>query len=62
MADKSDGQPSIETLTSEGVSIRKCIASGEEYGGGSAPAPKASGSAKPQQGSLAGMRMKGKGY
>jgi hypothetical protein len=61
MPDKSNnGQPSIEKLTSEGVSIRKCISYGEggEYGGGSKPAKPA-----PATGSLASMRMgKGKGY
>ena len=40
MADKpnSDGQPTIEKLTSEGVPLRKCIAMGGDYGnGGSKP-------------------------
>ena len=54
-----DGQPTIDKLASEGVSIRKCIASGEGYGSGKS-APKASGGAKPK-GALSGLRMKG-GY
>lgn len=58
-ADSKDGQPSIEQLASEGVSIRKCIASGSDYGS-SGSAPK-SGGAKPK-GSLASMKMTGKGY
>jgi hypothetical protein len=35
MADKTDtaGQPTLEKLGREGVSIRKCIAMGESYGG-----------------------------
>jgi hypothetical protein len=57
MASDDNGQPSLDKLASEGVSIRKCIASGEGYGSGSAPKS----SAKPV-GSLAGMKMKGKGY
>ena len=62
MSDKSnDGQPSIEQLTSEGVSIRKCIASGSDYSGGSKPSTPKSGGAKPK-GSLASMKMTGKGY
>lgn len=59
----NNGQPSIDKLASEGVSIRKCIASGEDYGGGSSgngSAPKSGGGAKPK-GALSGLRMKG-GY
>jgi hypothetical protein len=52
MTADNDGQPTIEQLASEGVSIRKCIASGTEYGAGSKPA-----ATKP---ALAGMRI-GKG-
>jgi hypothetical protein len=59
--DDNNGQPSIDTLSSEGVSIRKCIASGENYGGSSGKAaPKSGGGAKPK-GALSGLRMKG-GY
>lgn len=56
-----DGQPTIDKLASEGVSIRKCIASGTDYGNGSGgkSAPK-SGAAKPQS-ALAGLK-KGSGY
>ena len=54
-----DGQPTIDKLASEGISIRKCIASGEVYG--SKSAPKSGGSAKPAKGALSGLRMKG-GY
>lgn len=56
--DTNDGQPSLEKLTREGISPRKCIASGEEYGsgGGKAAAPKSGARAKP---ALAGLRMKG---
>lgn len=66
MSDKTDGQPSIETLASEGISIRKCIASGTDYGSAKAATSPGStkgerGTAKPQ-GSLGGLRMKGKGY
>jgi hypothetical protein len=58
MAKDNDGQPSLEQLAREGVPLRKCIASGEQYGSGSAPkaAPK-------QKGALAGLKMgKGRGY
>lgn len=60
--DTSDGQPSIEKLAAEGVSPRKCIASGTDYGSGSSggSSPPKSG-AKPK-GALAGMKMKGSGY
>lgn len=57
MTPDDNGQPSLDKLQSEGVSIRKCIASGEDYGSGSAPKS----GAKPV-GSLAGLKMKGKGY
>lgn len=60
MTDTNDnGQPSLDKLSSEGVSIRKCIASGEDYGSGGGSAPKSG--AKPV-GSLAGMKMKGGRY
>jgi hypothetical protein len=61
MADKSDsgGQPTIEKLTSEGVSIRKCIASGEDYGNGGNSSKSSNGS-KPK-GVLASVKMS-KGY
>ena len=55
-----DGQPTLDKLASEGVSIRKCIASGTDYGSGKASAPKSGGGAKPK-GALSGLRMKG-GY
>ena len=65
MPDKSDssGQPSMEKLTAEGVSPRKCISYeglGEYQGGSSGSAPKAK-AAKPQ-GALASMRMGRGGY
>lgn len=55
-----DGQPTIDKLSSEGVSIRKCIASGTDYGNssGGKSAPKSG--AKPK-GALSGLRMLG-GY
>ena len=61
MPDKSDnsGQPSIEKLTAEGVSLRKCIGMGESYGNGGGSSSKAP--AKPK-GALAGMKMKKGGY
>jgi len=55
--DSNDGQPTLDKLTAEGLSPRKCIASGTDYGS----APKASSSAKPK-GALASVKMKGGRY
>lgn len=55
MPDKSDegGQPSMEKLEREGVSIRKCIGMGDSYGGNGG------GSSKPEpKGALASMPMR----
>jgi hypothetical protein len=66
MADKTDagGQPSIEKLTAEGVSPRRCISYDGlgEYGGSGGSKPAGNSGSKPK-GALASMPMrKGKGY
>jgi hypothetical protein len=62
MASDDNGQPSLDKLASEGVSIRKCIASGEQYGAGPGVGGSPAKAGSKPQGALASMRMKGKGY
>ena len=63
MPDKSttDGQPSIEKLTAEGVSPRKCIAMGEDYGNGKSGNSGGSKASKPR-GVLSSVKMGKGGY